>query len=228
MEESLDVVKLTKLFSYGYDSKIDVEFTDDDVNDFNTYIKNNDISSIAHFFEVKSSMCYEVFKDVVHSKVGSFWQYMVDCVCDKFDYNNTNREDFLKQLTDYEKYAVIFGTFSSQVENGGLSQWYLNNYSDDFDSLIEFLKNSDFEKRDEFLSILDNFLNIKNAIEKLDRFNDWYQDDYKTRIRALCDYDLIYEHIEKEWKEYFENYLIRNMPDDYKQAIIDYGKDIKI
>lgn len=228
MEESLDVVKLTKLFSYGYDSKIDVEFTAADVNDFNEYVRNNDISSIVRFFEVKSSMCYEVFKDIVHSKVDSFWQYIIDCVCDKFDYNDTNREDFLKQLTDYEKCAVIFGTFDSYVENGGLLQWHLNNYSKDINSLVEFLKNSDFKKRDEFLSILDNFSKTKNFIENLDCFNDWYKDDYKTRIRTLYDYDLIYDRIEKEWVEYFENYLIRNMPDEYKQKIIDYGKDIKI
>lgn len=88
MEESLDVVKLTKLFSYGYNSKIDVEFTDDDVNDFNEYVRNNDISSIVHFFEVKSSMCYEVFKDIVHSKVDSFWQYIMDSAYDKWDHDN--------------------------------------------------------------------------------------------------------------------------------------------
>ncbi len=228
MEESLDVVKLTKLFSYGYDSKIDVEFTDDEVNDFNTYIKNNDISSIAHFFEVKSSMCYEVFKDVVHSKVDSFWQYIMDSAYDKWNHDNMNREDFLEQLTDYEKIAVIFGNFNYQVENGGLSQWYFNNYSDDLNSLREFLKNSDFKKRNEFLSILDNFSNIKDDIEKLDRLDDWYREDYKTRISALCNYDLLYSRIEKEWKEYFENYLISNMPDEYKQRIIDYEKDIKI
>lgn len=228
MEESLDVVKLTKLFSYGYDSKIDVEFTADDVNDFNEYVRNNDISSIVHFFEVKSSMCYEVFKDIVHSKVDSFWQYIMDSAYDKWDHDNMKREDFLEQLTDYEKTAVIFGNFNYQVENGGLSQWYFNNYSDDLNSLIEFLKNSDFKKRNEFLSILDNFSDIKDAIEKLDILDDWYQADYKTRISVLYNYNSLYDRIEKEWKEYFEDYLIRNMPDEYKQKIIDYGKDIKI
>ena len=139
-----------------------------------------------------------------------------------------SRKDFLNQLTDYEKCAVVFGTFDSYVGSGGLSKWYSENYSDELDYLVEFLKNSDFKKRDEFLSILDNFLNIKTSIENLDSSNDWYQADYKTRIRSLYDYDSLYDHIEKEWKEYFENYLIRNMSDEYKQKIIDYGKDIKI
>lgn len=32
---------------------------------------------------------------------------------------NTSREEFLSDLTPYEKLAVIFGNFNYQVENGG-------------------------------------------------------------------------------------------------------------
>ena len=53
MEESLDIVKLTKLFNNMYSSKVDVEFSDDEVKDFNEYIRNNNVDSIVQFFEFK-------------------------------------------------------------------------------------------------------------------------------------------------------------------------------
>lgn len=65
MEENLDIVKLTKLFTYIHKPKIDVEFLDDEVKEFNEYVRNKDINSIVHLFESKESMEVDVYKDEI-------------------------------------------------------------------------------------------------------------------------------------------------------------------
>lgn len=220
MEESLDITKLTKLFSYLYNTKTEVEFADDEVEEFNSYIKNNDVTSIVHLFESKEVVCDEVFKDMLYSKVDDLWQFIMDESYKNWEHNGMSRTEFLNKLTDYEKLAVMFGNFNYQVENGGLSQWDENDYSEDLDSLTEFLKTTYFSKREEFLSILESFSDIKNAIEELDPYDDWYNEDCETRLKALDNYDSAYYRIKDDWKDFFENYLVDNITDEYKDKII--------
>ena len=139
-----------------------------------------------------------------------------------------SQEDFYRQLTDYERLAVMFGNFNYQVGNGGLYQWHDNGYSEDLGSLYDFLDNCDYEKKDKFMQVLDDFSYVKTAIEELDRDNDWYNDDCQTRLDTLKYYDKDYYSIQDDWKNYFENYLITNIPDEYIQMIYQLERNINV
>lgn len=149
MDESLDITKVTKLFSHIYNAKINVEFGDDEIDAFNSYIKDGDVSSIIHLFESKEVMCDEVLKDMIYSKVDSLWQFVIDESYKKYEHLYLNRDELLNQLSDYERIAMLFKDFDYQVENGGLCQWY-HNYVDDLDSLYDFLDDCDYEKKQIF------------------------------------------------------------------------------
>ena len=229
MEESLDIVKLTKLFNNMYSSKVDVEFSDDEVKDFNEYIRNNNVDSIVQFFEFKENMGVEVFKDMIYSKIDSLWQYIMDESYKKWE-DGCDRDEFLNKLTDYEKTAVMFGNFNYHVENGGLYQWHENNYSDDLGYLYNFLDNCDcdYDDKNKFMQVLDDFSYIKTAIEELNRNDDWYEEDCQTRLKSLKYYYKDYFAIQESWKNYFERYLVDNIPDEYIKKITELNEDIKI
>ncbi len=227
MDESLDITKLTKLFSYMHNTKTEVEFSDDEVEAFNSYIKNNDVTSIVQLFESKEVMCNEVFKDIIYSKIDSLWQFVMNKSYEKWE-DGLSRDEFLNKLTDYEKLAVMFGNFNYQVENGGLIQWDDNDYSKDLNSLYAFLDDCDYNQKAKFMQVLDDFSYVKTAIEELDRCNDWYDEDCQTRLKSLNYYDKDYYAIQDDWKNYFENYLLNNMPDEYKQMIFNLNENINI
>lgn len=228
MEENLDVDKLTKLFLCFYNSKIDVEFSDDELNDFNSYIKDKNVNAIIQLFESKNAISYEVLDDMIHSKVESLWQFIIDKSYEKWDSKDMNRKEFLNHITYYERLAVMFGNFNYEVEEGGLYQWHKNGYSEDLDSLYEFLKNSDYDKKDDFLLLLDNFEDIKSAVDKLNCFNDWYDKDCQTRWNSLDSNNKNYYTIKETWNNYFENYLLHNITDEYVDMIINLNESIDI
>lgn len=227
MEESLDIVKLTKLFNHMYNSKVDVEFSEDEVNNFNEYIRNNNIDSIVQLFESKENMSIDVLKDIIYSKTDSLWQFIMDKSYEKWD-DGIGRASFLEKLTNYEKIAIMFGNFNYQVENGGLFQWDDNSYSEDLGSLYEFLDNCDYGRKAKFMQVLDDFSYVKDAIDDLDRCNDWYEEDCQTRLKTLSYYDKDYYAIQDDWKNYFENYLFDNIPNEYIDAILNYKKGMNI
>lgn len=228
MDEDLDVSKLTKLYSKIHNPKVDVEFSNDEVQEFNNYVHNKDISSIVKLFESKENIGWEVLKDIVNEKTEGLWQFVMDHAYDKWKSSEMSREDFLNQLTDYERLAVMFGNFNYQVENGGLYQWHDNDYSEDLGSLYDFLDNCDYDKKDKFMQVLDDFSYVKTAIEELDPNNDWYNDDCQTRLETLKYYDKDYYSIQDDWKDYFENYLITNIPDEYVQMIYQLERNINV
>lgn len=228
MDESIDITKLTKLFSHIMKSKIDVQFTDEEVKEFNEDVHNKNTSSIIQLFESKEAICYEVSKNTIHDKIDSLWQFIMDQSYDKWKHDGMRREEFLEQLTEYEKLAVMFGNFNYQVENGGLSQWDDNGYSEDLDFLYDFLDNCDYSRKDKFLLILDEFSCVKTAIEELDHNNDWYEEDCQTRLKSLTYYDKDYYEIKDSWNDYFENYLIDNIPNEYMDKVLSINEEIKI
>lgn len=73
MDEYLDVTKLTKLYSKIHNLKVDVEFSDDEVQEFNTHIHNKDVSSIVKLFESKENISWEVLKDIINEKTEGLW-----------------------------------------------------------------------------------------------------------------------------------------------------------
>lgn len=218
MDEKLNIEKITKLFSKLYNPKIDVEFTDDEIDKINSAIHNNDASSVVHVFESKAYMQQDVLKEMINSKVEDLWQFIMTLSYEKWE-QGMSRSQYLEQLTEYEKIAIQFGNFNFQVENGGLLQWHDNNYSEDYQELYDFLTKSDFKYKDKFISILENFDYIRNAIEKLDINSDWYDQDCETRWNQLDFYDKQYYSISESWKDYFENYLMEKIPDEYISII---------
>ncbi len=117
-------------------------------------------------------------------------------------------------LSKIKELAVMFGNFNYQVENGGLLQWDDNDYSKDLGSLYAFLDDCDYNQKAKFMQVLDDFSYVKTAIKELDRFNDWYDKDYVA--------------IQDDWKNYFENYLLNNMPNEYKQMLFNLNENINI
>ena len=135
---------------------------------------------------------------------------------------NTSREEFLSDLTPYEKLAVIFGNFNYQVQNGGFFQWVFNNYDSDIDDLEEFIENCDFDKKDVFERMFENYRCIKASLDDLNGYDDFYYEDVETREKHYADNDENYYRINKEWEKYFSDYLLKNMPEEYYQYIVDF------
>lgn len=133
--------------------------------------------------------------------------------------SNISRDQFLNNLTYYEKVAVIFGNLNYQVENGGFSQWYENDYYDDYEFLYAFINKSNYKNKYEFLNLLDNVNYVITAIKNLDSSNDWYDEDKQTRLKTLDMYDKEYYNLQNSWKEFFQNYLIENIPEKYMNLI---------
>lgn len=135
---------------------------------------------------------------------------------------NTSREEFLSDLAPYEKLAVIFGNFNYQVQNGGFFQWVFNNYDSDIDDLEEFIENCDFDKKDVFERMFENYRCIKASLDNLNGYDDFYYEDVETREKHYADNDENYYRINKEWEKYFSDYLLKNMPEEYYQYIVDF------
>ena len=205
------------------DSDYDLEFTNEDIMLVNEFIADNDSLSMIDYLKDKKKIINDVVKKDVLKDIDSLWSFIMDQSYDIWKNNSMSRDEFLSKLSDYEKLAVKFGNFNYQVENGGLMQWDCNGYSEDLEDLQEFLTKSDYSKKDRFLGILDAFSNVKDAINKLDKYDDWYDEDMNTRWNSLETFDKDYYSFKDNWIEYFEDYLFQNMPDDYLEKIKEYN-----
>ncbi|MBQ9833604.1 MAG: DUF4375 domain-containing protein [Bacilli bacterium] len=205
------------------DSDYDLEFTNEDIMLVNEFIADNDSLSMTDYLKDKKKIIKDVVKKDVLKDIDSLWSFIMDQSYDIWKNNSMSRDEFLSKLSDYEKLAVKFGNFNYQVENGGLMQWDCNGYSEDLEDLQEFLTKSDYSKKDRFLGILDAFSNVKDAINKLDKYDDWYAEDMNTRWNSLETFDKDYYSFKDNWIEYFEDYLFQNMPDEYLEKIKEYN-----
>ena len=205
------------------DSDYNLEFTNEDIMLVNEFIADNDSLSMIDYLKDKKKIINDVVKKDVLKDIDSLWSFIMDQSYDMWKNNSMSRDEFLSKLSDYEKLAIKFGNFNYQVENGGLMQWDCNGYSEDLEDLQEFLTKSDYSKKDRFLGILDAFSNVKDAINKLDKYDDWYDDDMNTRWNSLETFDKDYYSFKDNWIEYFEDYLFKNMPDEYLEKIKEYN-----
>jgi len=205
------------------DSDYELEFTNEDIMLVNEFIADNDSLSMIDYLKDKKKIINDVVKKDVLKDIDSLWSFIMDQSYDIWKNNSMSRDEFLSKLSDYEKLAVKFGNFNYQVENGGLMQWDCNGYSEDLEDLQEFLTKSDYSKKDRFLGILDAFSNVKDAINKLDKYDDWYDEDMNTRWNSLETFDKDYYSFKDNWIEYFEDYLFKNMPDEYLEKIKEYN-----
>lgn len=210
------------------DSDYESEFTNEDIMLVNEFIADNDSLSMIDYLKDKKKIINDVVKKDVLKDIDSLWSFIMDQSYDIWKNNSMSRDEFLSKLSDYEKLAVKFGNFNYQVENGGLMQWDCNGYSEDLEDLQEFLTKSDYSKKDRFLGILDAFSNVKDAINKLDKYDDWYDEDMNTRWNSLETFDKDYYSFKDNWIEYFEDYLFQNMPNEYAEKIKDYNQKIDI
>ena len=205
------------------DSDYELELTNEDIMLVNEFIADNDSLSMIDYLKDKKKIINDVVKKDVLKDIDSLWSFIMDQSYDIWKNNSMSRDEFLSKLSDYEKLAVKFGNFNYQVENGGLMQWDCNGYSEDLEDLQEFLTKSDYSKKDRFLGILDAFSNVKDAINKLDKYDDWYDEDMNTRWNSLETFDKDYYSFKDNWIEYFEDYLFKNMPDEYLEKIKEYN-----
>lgn len=205
------------------DSDYELEFTNEDIMLVNEFITDNDSLSMIDYLKDKKKIINDVVKNDVLKDIDSLWSFIMDQSYDIWKNNSMSRDEFLFKLSDYEKLAVKFGNFNYQVENGGLMQWDCNGYSEDLEDLQEFLTKSDYSRKDRFLGILDAFSNVKDAINKLDKYDDWYDEDMNTRWNSLETFDKDYYSFKDNWIEYFEDYLFKNMPDEYLAKIKEYN-----
>ena len=205
------------------DSDYELEFTNEDIMLVNEFIADNDSLSMIDYLKDKKKIINDVVKKDVLKDIDGLWSFIMDQSYDIWKNNSMSRDEFLSKLSDYEKLAVKFGNFNYQVENGGLMQWDCNGYSEDLEDLQEFLTKSDYSKKDRFLGILDAFSNVKDAINKLDKYDDWYDEDMNTRWNSLETFDKDYYSFKDNWIEYFEDYLFKNMPDEYLEKIKEYN-----
>ena len=115
------------------------------------------------------------------------------------------------------------------MQDGGFAKWvYYGFDDDDIDDLEKFIENCDYPRKDIFVQMFENYRWIKESIEKLNEFDDFYQDDLETREKYYSMYDKKYFMINLDWENYFSKYLIDNIPNEYIEKIKEYNKDIKI
>ncbi len=215
----MTVDDLYKLYDYLIpNNKLGVEFSDEEVKKINNYIIKIDTDSLIKELNNKYRISKVVDRDYIHDKVDNVWQFVMDRAYEKFD-DGISREEFINRLSEYEKVAVIFGNFNYQVENGGLLQWADNGYKNDLNYLEKFVDNSDFVYKMDFQNIFGGIRYIDESIKMLNDYDEWYEQDKQTRIDSLKDYDKLYNKISENWKNYLEDYLIDNMPDEYMDLI---------
>ena len=221
----LDEKQLSTLFNRIEKTNYDFEFSDDEIDQINLIIEENDFNMFLEFLDFKLKVAKEIDKDVLLEKVdNNLWGFIIDQCCDKCK-EQFPRNEFLNTLSSYEKLAMQFNDFDFVIKNGDLSQWYEYELNEDLDDLKDFLKYSYFDKKEEFLLILDNFEMVKDSIDALDTGDPFYEDDYQTRINALQYSCKDYMAIEKGWNNYFQNYLYENIP-DYYLNLINNQKDM--
>lgn len=71
-------------------------------------------------------------------------------------------------------------------------------------------------KKDVFKRMFENYRCIKASLDNLNGY-----EDVETREKHYDDNENYY-HINEEWEEYFSDYLLKNMPEEYYQYIVDY------
>ena len=76
-------------------------------------------------------------------------------------------------------------------------------------------------KKDVFERMFENYRCIKSSLDNLNGYDDFYYEDVETREKHYDDNENYY-HINEEWEEYFSDYLLKNMPEEYYQYIVDY------
>ena len=110
----------------------------------------------------------------------SVHQQLMDEAYDKWRNNkNWDYNDFVSELGIKHALAVLTGNLNYQVENGGFSQWYFNDYSSEAQKLLTLLS---FYKEEPVIA------EVIQLVEKAVRIIDNYEIEI-VRVRSQWDYD---------------------------------------
>jgi len=216
-----------KLAQFLVKNKYTLEFCDSDIKIINEHMKNSEFDSIINLLKIKEKTAIDVEKDMLLGNVNSLWEFIIDSIHKEYD-GKMSRDQFLHLLTPYETTALQFNDFDYNVTCGGLEQWENNAYGGEAEELYDFVADSDYKEKEILLNILDNFIYIRDCVNELNPSDDFYEADVETRFKCLKDYNSDYHKIQDSWKEYFEEYLINNITEDYKQKLYDYNQVINI
>lgn len=208
-----------KLYHCIISGNDDICISEYDLEQFNEFIVNEDVDSAFNLFVNIKGIVNDIKRDEIYSNVDSVWKFVVDDISERWKAEIDN-EKFISNLDVYERLCFKFYIFDCQLKNGGLNLWDSNGYSDDLDDIYNFVSNSNFEYKDKFLDVLNNFKEIKDSVASLSKDDVFYDLDYETRIRLLEDFDKQYFKIENNWLVYFEDYLVSNITDKYTKKIL--------
>lgn len=202
-----------------------LNFTNDELLAINKLIENEDSVGIYKFLENKKIITDKAVKDNILGSIDNLLTFIVKNAY-KLDSINNTRDEFLNKLSDYEKLAVQLYDFDKEIINGGFYKWYKNDYYKDFDNLYKFVKSCTFEFKDSLINMCNTFSNVISSFEKLDLNDEWYLDDFKSRLKSLENADMDYRKIRDKFMDYLETYFYENMPNSYLEKIKEYNFNI--
>lgn len=198
-----------------------LNFTSDELITINKLIENGDSDEISKFLENKIAITDKAVKDNVLGNIDNLLDFIVRNAS-KMDNASMTRNEFLSKLPDYEKLAVQLYDFDKEIINGGFYKWYKNDYYKDFDNLYKFVKSCTFEFKDSLINMFNTFSNAISSFEKLDLNDEWYLEDFKSRLKSLENADMDYRKIRDKFMNYLETYLYDNMSNEYLEMVKEY------
>lgn len=198
-----------------------LNFTSDELITINKLIENGDSDEISKFLENKIAITDKAVKDNVLGNIDNLLDFIVRNAS-KMDNASMTRNEFLSKLPDYEKLAVQLYDFDKEIINGGFYKWYKNDYYKDFDNLYKFVKSCTFEFKDSLINMFNTFSNAISSFEKLDLNDEWYLEDFKSRLKSLENADMDYRKIRDKFMNYLETYLYDNMSNEYLERVKEY------
>lgn len=198
-----------------------LNFTSDELITINKLIENGDSDEIYKFLENKIAITDKAVKDNVLGNIDNLLDFIVRNAS-KMDNASMTRNEFLSKLPDYEKLAVQLYDFDKEIINGGFYKWYKNDYYKDFDNLYKFVKSCTFEFKDSLINMFNTFSNAISSFEKLDLNDEWYLEDFKSRLKSLENADMDYRKIRDKFMDYLETYLYDNMSNEYLERVKEY------
>ena len=222
-EVTSDVLK--RLYHKVIDDSSDPEFFDNEINKVKDAIKDGNSDYLLELLEQKEKLAYDVRKDFILEKVDNLFNFITkECYINWAD--DISRDQFVHGLTDYEKVAVLFNTLDQQVLNGGFQQWYDNKYYYELDDLYDMAEEYHFDLNTNITELLEEVRGTIDSIENLDSYDTFYYDDLETRYNFLSTLDDKYVNLRESLLNDVEDYLIKNIPDDYLKKVEE--KDIKV
>lgn len=198
-----------------------LNFTSYELITINKLIENGDSDEISKFLENKIAITDKAVKDNVLGNIDNLLDFIVRNAS-KMDNASMTRNEFLSKLPDYEKLAVQLYDFDKEIINGGFYKWYKNDYYKDFDNLYKFVKSCTFEFKDSLINMFNTFSNAISSFEKLDLNDEWYLEDFKSRLKSLENADMDYRKIRDKFMNYLETYLYDNMSNEYLERVKEY------